>query len=312
MAFQLDPTKDLSKNVNRLGASQIDDVLKRLMVKSSQGRAVHEARKTMKRLRALLRLMKPALGKKELKENEDRLKEIGRSLSGARDIQAMLECIGKLEAMEPEAFDAPVGKALKRYLEEQRLEAETELLQRSKAPLLKQLRRVKKSFAKLEIPGKSAQIIETSIRRDYAAARDAFRHAYSQDEDEPFHEWRKLVQRYWRQLVLVERGWPAMLRPHINIVHQLADALGDDHDLYVLAERIRGAGKALGSAKQIDAYLALCRKRQDRLRVRAKLLGERLFAEKPSSLAERLTVYWASQPEFAAEFGPDMLQASPK
>jgi hypothetical protein len=35
------------------------------------------------------------------------------------------------------------------------------------------------------------------------------------------------------------------------------------------------------------------------LRVRAKLLGERLFREKPASIAARLAAYWRTQPDFA-------------
>jgi hypothetical protein len=98
-----------------------------------------------------------------------------------------------------------------------------------------------------------------------------------------------------------------MIRPQINIVDALADALGDDHDLYMLAERVRDAGKPLGNRKQIDAYIALCRKRQDTLRLRAKLLGERLFSEKPTSIAARLAAYWRSQPDFAETFGMEKL-----
>lgn len=307
MAFQLDPAKTLSENVHKLGAAQTDAVLKRLAVKSKQARAVHEARKTMKRLRALLRLIRPALDKKTFTANEKRLKEIGRSLAGARDIQSMLECIARLEAADPEAAKEPVGIALKSLLLARRQEADREVLGKSGASLRKELRQVRKAFAELQVDGDGADIIRASIRKDYAAAMDAYHHAYDTGKDETFHEWRKLVQRNWRQLLLIEAGWPSMIRPHINIMHELADALGDDHDLYMLAERVSDANKALGNRKQVDAYLTLCRKRQDALRIRAALLGERLFSEKPSSIAARLAAYWRTQPAFAAAFGNEKL-----
>jgi len=219
----------------------------------------------------------------------------------------MLECIGKLETAQPKAAKEPVGIALKNHLESQRREAEADLVKKSSAILKKQLREAKKSFAELNIEGDGVDIIIASIKKDYGAAGKAFHHAYEVEKDLAFHEWRKLVQRHWRQLLLIEAGWPSMIRPHIKVVHELADTLGDDHDLYVLAGRIGDAGRAIGNQKQINAYLALCRKRQDILRFRAQILGERLFAEKPSSLAERLTVYWKSQPDFVAMFGKDML-----
>ena len=307
MAFRLDPAIDLTENVRKVGTSQIDNVLKRLSAKSGQNRAVHEARKSMKRLRALLRLARPAMGKAEFKREETRLKQIGRSLSGLRDVQAMLECMTKLETAEPEAADNPVAIELRSYFEEKCRKAESELRGKSGSQFRKQLRVARQYFSGIELEGDGIDIIAKAIRKDYDAARKAFFRAYKLNEDEAFHDWRKLVQRQWRQLLLIEPGWPSGIRPHIAMVDALAEMLGDDHDLYMLAGHIRDAGKTLGSQKQIKTYLALCRKRQDTLREHAKLIGERLFAESPASLSARLTAYWKTQPAFLSVFGETLL-----
>lgn len=303
MAFQLDPANDLTENVRQIGALQLDRVLERLTIKSKQGKAVHEARKSMKRLRALLRLVKPALNNGVFNREEARLKQIGRSLSGVRDIHAMFECMQRLEIAEPLAAENPAGAALRAALQEKSLRAETSLAGDTGKDLRKKLRQSRQSFAALDLKSGGTGILARSIRKDYRAARHAFRRAYRIKEDEAFHDWRKLVQRHWRQLLLVEPGWPSTLRPHIHMVRDLADILGDDHDLYVLAGHVRAAGLQLGRKKDIDTYLDLIRKRQDLLRVRARLLGERLLAESPGSLAARLTAYWRTQPEFESVFG---------
>src|SRR2546430_1303607 len=60
-------------------------------------KAVHEARKDMKKLRALVRLMRPELGGKAYRRENARFREVARSLSGVRDAKAMLEALDALE-----------------------------------------------------------------------------------------------------------------------------------------------------------------------------------------------------------------------
>ena len=58
---------------------------------------MHETRKALKRLRALLRLVRPAMGEAAFKQENAQLRDIGLSLSGARDRHVLLETVNKLE-----------------------------------------------------------------------------------------------------------------------------------------------------------------------------------------------------------------------
>jgi CHAD domain-containing protein len=161
----------------------------------------------------------------------------------------------------------------------------------------KLLGEARRAFASLKLGGDGFLAIAETLEHDYRKARHAFRHAYRLGEDEAFHDWRKYVQRHWRQLVLVAPSWPKALRPHIALARDLSEILGEDHDLFMLAGRVTDNAKDLGKPAEIRAFLKLCRKRQDELRSLAEPLGTRLFAEKPSSLSARLTAYWATAPQ---------------
>ena len=118
MAYRLKPGQQIGQSVRDVGTEQIDRVLSKFSSKDSRATAVHEARKSMKRLRALLHLIKPAMPKGAFAESEARVKRIARRLSGARDAQAQLETVRKLEAQEGAAevaavADAPAGPALR-------------------------------------------------------------------------------------------------------------------------------------------------------------------------------------------------------
>ena len=94
---------------------------------AGKGNAVHESRKAIKRLRALLRLIKPGMTRLHFRRDETRLKEIAQLLSGVRDIQAMTETAAKLEAYNQVVGAGPVGAAIKARLEAECVEAEKRL-----------------------------------------------------------------------------------------------------------------------------------------------------------------------------------------
>jgi hypothetical protein len=301
MAYRLKPGRQISHSVREIGTDQIDRVLAGFSSKTGRGTAVHEARKSMKRLRALLHLIKPAMPKGAFAANEARVKKIARSLSGARDAQAMLETVRKLEAQDGAANVAPVSAALRAHLEARRAEAERGLNGSGANQVRKQLKEARSAFAELTLEDDEFAVVTATLEKDYRKARQSFSQAYSVSEDEAFHEWRKYVQRHWRQLLLVAPSWPKAIRPHIALARTLSEILGEDHDLSVLAGLASAQADQLGSRDDVDAYLSLCRKRQTELRKVAHDLGARLLAEKPSSLSRRISAYWATAEHFKDE-----------
>lgn len=292
MSFRIVPGASISESVKVAGQEQIDSVLARFSGKAKKGSAAHETRKAMKRLRALLHLIKPAMAKSDFQRDEGRLRQIAKLMSGVRDIQAMLETMDKLEAWEPAVAANPAAIAVRSHLAAKRAAAEKKMGGAALVRARKLLREAHDAFAGMELEADDFSPLAATIEADYRRARRAFRHAYELGEDEAFHDWRKYVQRHWRQLVLIAPVWPKAIRPHIAVARDLSETLGDDHDLYVLSEFLRAEGDGPGDREARDALLAACRRRQEELRRVAQSMGARLLAEKPASLAARLKTYW--------------------
>ena len=91
------------------------------------------------------------------------------------------------------------------------------------------------------------------------------------------------------------------MRPHVVLARNLSEILGEDHDLSVLGGIVKAQGDELGTSDAIAAYLSLCHSRQAELRHVAHDLGTRLLAEKPGSLARRISAYWATAENFDDE-----------
>jgi CHAD domain-containing protein len=306
MAYRLKPGRLISQSAREIGIEQIDRVLAGFSGKTGRGAAVHEARKATKRLRALLHLIKPGLSKDAFAASEAQIKQIARSLAGARDAQAMLDTVRKLEEQEGAAGVASVTAAMREHLQAKRAAAERGLDGQAANRLRKQLKDAKAAFASLTLEPDAFEIVATTLAADYLKARRAFKRAYRTGEDEAFHDWRKYVQRHWRQLLLVAPSWPKAIRPHVALARTLSEMLGDDHDLYVLAGLVAQNADALGTRDEVEATISLCHMRQAELRRVAHDLGARLLAEKPGSLARRVTAYWAT----AENFDDDEMTAS--
>ena len=128
--------------------------------------------------------------------------------------------------------------------------------------------------------------LEEGLRRSYRRGRRGFRAARSDPTVEALHEWRKGVKQLWYQHTLLRSLWPPVMQAFGNQAHELADLLGDDHDLAMLADWVREHAEAdPGFYEALDA-------RRAELQSKAMQLGERLYADKPGAYVARLRSLW--------------------
>jgi CYTH domain-containing protein len=83
-----------------------------------------------------------------------------------------------------------------------------------------------------------------------------------------------------------------MLGPLVASLDDLAEALGDDHDLAVLIERMSADPDHFGGEASVERARELARSQQDELRRRAFRLAATVYAETPAAFARRMGRYW--------------------
>ena len=81
MPFRFKLTEPFEEGCRRIAREQIERAQCQLKAPGDPVAAVHETRKSLKRLRALLRLVRPALGEQTYREENAQLRSIGGSLS---------------------------------------------------------------------------------------------------------------------------------------------------------------------------------------------------------------------------------------
>jgi CHAD domain-containing protein len=252
--------------------------------------AIHEARKCCKKVRGLVRLVRPALGDAYDVANQ-RFRDAARCLSTVRDHEAVVEICDALIVSAPDLRAGVGAETVRRELAERshatarwvvgpgsaRIQTARRLIAEGAAP-----------SATWEIPDGFGPMAG-GFAKTYTRARNGYLDADALRTVEVFHEWRKRVKYLWYQVLLVVPAAPSVLEPLAGRLHDLSDTLGDTHDLAVLVETVGGLD---ADRDQAEAVAAAARGRMVDLEDRAIRLGARLFVEAPDDFVSRMAGYW--------------------
>jgi CYTH domain-containing protein/CHAD domain-containing protein len=297
MAFRLERTESVPDGVRRVAAERLDDALDRLDGLAAAGpdeveSSVHEIRKRCKELRGLLRMVRPSLGA-EYRRSNRAIRDAAEQLSSVRDAQALLTTFTDLRLADGigggrgEELDSIERAQADKAAVAQAIGPDDPRLRRAQ----RRLRKVRRQVDGWEIPD-GFEALAGGLEATYRRGRRGLRQAVAETSDEHMHEWRKAVKYLWYQTRLIERTAPSMLTPLVARLDDLADALGDDHDLAVLVLHLESEDDRFGGPDDVQPAIELARDGQSDLRRRAFSLGARLYAESPGAFAARLGAYW--------------------
>ncbi len=291
MAYRFKLDELGAKGFRRIAREQFQRAATELGRTEMAAANVHETRKVVKRLKSLLRLMRPAISKKTFRIRYRRISKIGAALAPLRDRHVMFETIGKLETrFGPEGIG--VLQPLRPLLAGSRnVTPERSDPHAARRVIAKTIIEARK-FEKIAFKTRGFEALSAGVEDTYRAGRRNFARAYKRPSDDAFHDLRKAVQWHWRQMSLISRAWPEYFEVRITTARQLAEILGEDHDLAMLEAEVRKQSLQLPEdAGPIEHLIHL---RKDELRQAAYPYAERLFVERPGDFARRISAYWTS------------------
>src|SRR5262245_27770837 len=298
MTYRFKLQEPIGQGVSRIGLEQIDMAAAKLGSQNDIPAAIHDARRCLKRLRALLRLIRPGLSDGVYRREAKLLAGTGRLLSGARDLFVIRQTLEKLEAR---FGPLPNGTAqrLRKLIDAGHARSRRASAD-ARRQALQRLQQARRLFQGKAVGGIELDHLTDGLEAAYRKARKAFRHAYREPSDEAFHAWRKRVQLHWRHMSLLSHGWPEAMSARASEAKELSRLLGEDHDCSVLLAFVSEPDMPRLDADDLNLLTQRCRTYQADLRAQAKPRGERLFAEPASALKDRVTLYWASAGRLAA------------
>jgi CHAD domain-containing protein len=292
MAFCFKRNESVSKAVRRLSRSRIQDALDCLK-DCRQAEAIHCARKDIKRVRAVLRLVRTGIKKKQFRRVSKHLRQAANSLAAPRDAYVKISALKNLA----HHFKGQLSSDAFRHIRADLRDAFDEEMKRfAKKRTIKavqhRLRRVGKELGRLKIEEKGWKVLGRGLSDTYSSGQHAYRAALKDLMPDNFHEWRKRAKDLWYQVTLMQPIWPEQMEATAKELESLGESLGDDHDLFMLRQAIREQSRNQARDRELEALGGLIEQRQDELRTAALALGSRFYAEKTSAFCHRLAGYW--------------------
>ena len=293
--YRLKQSEPLPEAIARVARGRIDHAIDELRGKtdSTPVEAVHEARKDMKKLRALLRLTRGELGGRTFGRENACFRDAARELAGARDADVMLETLEGLTNL-------PAGDSseLRTRIQAHRGRngggrGDREAAARTAVAMLKEARGRVDDWP---LERDSFGALAKGLEKTYGRGRRDLEVAMEEPTVESLHEWRKRVKDLWYHHQLLQGAWPEVLDPLADQAHELSDRLGDDHDLAMLAEWVEENGGA--GPEFFEAVEA----RRSELQAEAFALAECVYTEKPKAFTKRMKGLWSAR-EAAARAG---------
>lgn len=288
MGYRIDPRAAFAEEIRRIFAQELGEALERLTTASSDAdKAVHECRQRLKRLRALIALIRT--GDKEFARAENaRYRDAARELAGSREAGAMIETVDRLAEEFPKKA-AFLGAAREALLAD-RDRVLSVRLDRAMADAAGACRLGMDRLDALSLPGEpgpAADILAGGAARTLRLARRALRDAETNGLQESFHDLRKAVKSHGSHLSLLRDFWPSGARKRRKAVRKLGDALGDLQDISVLRRRLREGDPPFvqQSAEELDR---LCERSEKRLRKACLRQASRLFEDRPGQVAGKI------------------------
>lgn len=291
-----------TQGARRVARAQIAAALQALKRRPLSDKAVHEARKSLKKARAMLRLLRPAIGGATYRRENAALRDIARPFSEIRDARVLLQTLDAL-VRRSRGSGRPTGLSeLQHVLREDRAAVRAKLLRGSGSIVgqLQALREAHRRAGRWRVGRKGWAVLGAGLTRVYGQGRRALALARRDPTAARLHEWRKQTKYLWHQLQVLEPLDPAVAR-RAGLAHRLADTLGEDHDLWVLRATV-AARVSVGAGRR--QLLGLIDQRTERLRAQAFALGRELYADTGTELEARLHGLWRSWRRRPRRAGP--------
>ncbi len=127
--FELSEAERLSDGLRRLSLEEFDRAIGGLLHGSDVDVAVHEARKSMKRLRAVLRMIRGELGEERYRRENEALRNTARLIGSVRDSAVLMATVSAIRSRFAAQLRRSAFETLERNLGQRHLDARTRLVE---------------------------------------------------------------------------------------------------------------------------------------------------------------------------------------
>ncbi|MGJ3238447.1 MAG: CHAD domain-containing protein [Anaerolineae bacterium] len=290
MSYQWDLEEKLAEGITRIIDEQIDDALAQLTDEGNdRDEAIHSARKSFKKIRAVLRLVRDQIGDTIYREQNELYRDLGRALAPMRDAYVRVMLINKLiDTLEADHLRSSAETMRAELVADYENTRTTFWQSATTQEVIDRLTDERDTIHDMPLNKKKAfKVFKKGVKRIHKQGQDEMEIAYQNVPSAvEFHQWRKRVKYLWYHLRILKPYNPDTIADLIDQLDQLGDLLGSAHDFAVLyntlvehPETQDGAGRHL---------LALLDQQRGELEQQAYELGEAIYHKRTKHFIKQI------------------------
>ncbi|MEE9177787.1 MAG: CHAD domain-containing protein [Acidimicrobiia bacterium] len=270
--------------------------------------AVHDSRKTIKKVRSLLRLVKSELTDKVYRYEDKSLRNTARLTSEIRSSAAVVEAVLVVEDLYGEMLAEGMFEEMISRLTQRRDVIELRALEDPNliGRVVRNMERAYHRYSAWPTDPDARKVyglgirdryksIQSGLEETYGVGRTEMVTAYTRPTVVNFHLWRKRAKYLRYQMEFLVPLWPEVVVGMAVTLDRLGLFLGEDHDLAELLTLIHERPDICPNPRERSLFSALVTQRRAELQLAAEILGRRIYAENPDSLSSRFGEYWESR-----------------
>ena len=296
MSYAIDLTSDADprEEIRRIALERIVSARKSLRkVNDGVDERIHGIRRDLKKLRALLRLVRKPLGKSRFKEEDRTFRDAGRLLAPFRDAAARVALVEALRGKETETISA---SALESAHDEVRSlyrktvrKVDIRKAAKEADTLLKE---AEKRAMEWPLNGDGFGLFRDGLADMYGHARAGLARCLIHPTAANFHDWRKCCKYLRYQIELLHPASPEEMQAAEDTLHKLTDLLSNDHDLAVLGETLESLADGTLDDAELWAIHQTFQSEHQRFMKGCWTKGRRFFAGDAADFVKRIEGYW--------------------
>lgn len=253
--------------------------------------SIHEARKSFKRLRSLTRIYRYAIDDEVFAELNTLFRDAGRQLSHFRDIDAISECLHKIEFKNGEKSE--IIENLKIQIDSIRYNNDEEEISKAINNVISDIDSSVDIIKNINLPDDMKPFIKKGIRKIYDNARTIYYKNLIDESDILMHELRKKVKQLW-DVALIFNSNDKEDNDYAEEIHALSTYLGDYHDLVLTFEFVYEE-KLILEEDNLAKFKKILFKRKEKIAKKAYNHAVKLFEKAPDVYSKEFLHKFASK-----------------
>ena len=292
MSYHLHADEGLQAGIRRIAHSELDESIREIDDHElARHETVHQVRKRCKKLRGLVRLVRPAMEQVYHAENKA-LRDAARNLSDIRDAKSIISTYDNVMHLFADQVNEKRFASIRRELTARLSAIKDALLDEQLLVMRQQLVALKTRVKDWSFDDETFEPACVGLTEIRLQAVKALQEAKKNPTTIRLHELRKRVKYHSYHLQVLCGLWPEGICPLINESGQLGDDLGNDHDLAVFGGTILESPDQFGSPNDVRMLQSLISQHREVLQKASFSRAAYFFAEDSGAFTRRLESYW--------------------